>query len=209
MADPIIDPANPQNPPPADPPAPTNEELLAQARKDKLEAQAETERIKKENDDLKMQGLKSKDDWKAIADLEKKRADDAEAKNINITKALKDSAKYDALRLEAQKQGINPISIPDLELLDFAEVTAETVNSRVVVSGVEAAIQGLKAKRPNWFNSGAPSVNTITPTGGQQAATGQVTLADVKAAETKYYQSKSESDKQAYQNLVIKFKSQG
>jgi hypothetical protein len=210
MAEEITPPANPPaNPPQNEPPPPTAEELLAQARKEKLEAQAEADRVKKENEDLKLQGLKSKDDWKAIAELEKQRADAAEGKLTNLNKALQDSAKYGAIKAEAQKQGINPISIPDLELLDFSEVTVESINGRVIVSGVEGAIQGLKQKRPNWFSNGVPSINPTTPAGGQAPATGQVTLADVKAAEQKYYQTKSESDKQAYQNLVIKFKQQG
>ena len=211
MADPIVDPANPntppQNPPPSDPPQPTADEQLAASRREAAEARAEAARIKKENEDLKLQGLKSKDDWKAIADLEKKRADEAEGKLTNLNKALEDSAKYGALKAEAQKQGINPISIPDLELLDFSEVTVESINGRVTASGVDAAIQSLKQKRPNWFSNGVPQVNTVTPSGGQAPPQGQVTLADVKAAEQKYYQSKS--DKQAYQNLVIKFKQQG
>jgi hypothetical protein len=158
---------------------------------------------------MKMQGLKSKEDYKAIADLEKTRADNAEAENKKIKKALVDDAKYGALRLEAQKQGINPISIPDLELLDFTEVVADSSNGRVSVSGVEAAIQALKLKRPNWFTAGLPNVNPSTPAGGSRPPNGQVTLADVKAAEVKYYASKSESDKKAYQDIIIKFKAQG
>lgn len=213
MADPIPNPEPPTlpaipNPEPPTPP-PTNDELLAASRREAAEARAEASKIKKENEDLKMQGLKSKDDWKAIADLEKTRADAAEGKLTSLNKALEDSAKYGALKSEAQKQGINPISIPDLELLDFSEVTVEAINGRVNVSGVEAAIQSLKQKRPNWFSNGVPQVSTVTPSGGQAASQGQVTLADVKAAEQKYYLSKSESDKQAYQNLIIKFKQQG
>jgi hypothetical protein len=210
MADPIETNTPPENTPaPNTPPAPTADEQLAASRKAEADAKAEAARLKRENEEMKIQGLKSKDDWKGVAEAEKKRADDAEAENTRIKKALVDEAKYSALRSEAVKQGINPVSIPDLELLDFTEVIAESSNGRVVVSGVEAAIQGLKAKRPNWFSNGIPNVNHTTPAGGQAPATGQVTLAEVKAAEQKYYQSKSESDKQAYQNLIIKFKQQG
>lgn len=213
MADPVETQTPPANPPadpqtpPANPPEAVDE--IAVAKREAAEARAEAAKARKEADEMKMQGLKSKEDYKTIADLEKKRADDAEAENKKIKKALIDDAKYSALRLEAQKQGINPISIPDLELLDFAEVVAESNNGRVAVSGVEAAIQALKLKRPNWFTAGLPNVNPSTPAGGQRPPNGQVTLADVKAAEVKYYASKSESDKKAYQDIIIKFKAQG
>lgn len=210
MAEENTPPSNEQTPPPSNeqtPPPPVDE--VAAAKREAAEAKAEAARARKEAEELKMQGLKSKEDYKTIADLEKKRADEAEAENRRIKKALIDDAKYSALRLEAQKQGINPISIPDLELLDFTEVVAESNNGRVVVSGVEAAIQALKQKRPNWFTAGLPNVNPSTPAGGQKPPNGVVTLADVKAAEAKYYASKSESDKKAYEEIIFKFKTQG
>lgn len=204
---------DPQTPPasqePQTPPAPSADEALAAARKEAADARAEAARIKRENEEMKLNGMKSKDDWKGVADAEKKRADEAVAENDRIKKALIDDKKYAALTAEAVKQGINPVSIPDLELLDFAEVVAESSNGRVVVSGVEAAITALKAKRPNWFSGVVPNVNSSTPQGTVNSPNGNVTLADVKAAETKYYQTKSDSDKKTYEEIIKRFKAQG
>ncbi len=204
--------APPANPPaaPATPPAPSADDQLLAARQETLAAKSNAAALQKQLDEAKRNGLKTSEDWKGLSEAEKTRADNAEAENVRIKKALVDDKKYSELKTEAVKQGINPLSLNDLDLLDFPNVVAETgSNGRVNVVGAQQAITKLKAERPNWFQGAAPNLNPGTPQGGDMPPNGSVTLADLTAAQAKYLASKSDADLAAYNNLVIKYKQGG
>jgi hypothetical protein len=121
---------------------------------------------------------------------------------------LVNEKKIAALATEAVKQGINPASLPDLELLDFDEVQVETTSTgKILVTGQDRAIAKLKTLRPHWFSSGVPSVNPSSPQTFKPNMD-QVTVADLNAAELNYRKSKSDSDKKIYFDLIQKFKAQ-
>ena len=211
MAD-NIDPQNPANPNPQDPPAPPQDPPVDDAVELRKQLALERQKAQKAERDLadaKAQGLKTKEDWKGLAEINENRAKELEAELTKTKSAIVNDAKIKALTAEAVKAGINPVSIPDLELLDFSEVLAETqANGRVTVSGAQAAIANLKRMRPNWFTGDVPNVNPSTPQGGSNPPNANVSLDQVLAAQAKYEKSKSDSDKATYYDLLTKYKAQ-
>lgn len=211
MANEPITPNEPVNPPvPPTPPAEPIVDEVAEARKQAAVERQKREKLERDLADAKAQGLKSKEDWKSLAEINETEANTLRAENAQIKRAILDEAKYKHLTAEAVKLGINPVSIPDLELLDFSEVVTETLsNGKVVVSGAAAAIARLKQSRPNWFTGDVPSVNSMTPQGGSNPPNANVTLEMVISAQAKWSKTKSDSDKAAYEALTRQYKGQG
>lgn len=194
-----------QNPPPA-PPA---EDMVSdRIKKDMLKYKQERDALQAQIDDLKLKSHKEKDDWKTVAEHHEQKAKDYETKFSGLQSALMTEKKIAALTIEAQKHGINPASLPDLELLDFDELSVETTSTgKILVSGADRAVAKLKTLRPHWFSQSVPSVNPATPNVSAPRS-GLVTVADLNAAADKYQKSKSESDKVAYFDLIKKYKAQ-
>lgn len=196
------------NPEPTTPPAPPEDDASSRIKKDMHKYKDEAAKLRAELEEIKMSSHKAKEDWKTVAEIHESKAKEFEQKFTGLQSALVNEKKIAALTIEAQKHGLNPASLPDLELLDFEEVNVETTSTgKIMVSGQDRAIARLKTLRPHWFNQGVPSVNPSTPNVGQPS--GQVTLNDVQTALDKYNKSKSESDKKAYSDLILKYKSQG
>jgi hypothetical protein len=159
--------------------------------------------------DMKVQGHKEKEDWKSVAEHHETEAKTLKTQYEGLKNSLVNDKKVSALTAEALKQGINPASLPDLELLDFDELTVETTSTgKILVSGADRAIAKLKTLRPHWFNKTVPGVNPSTPNLGTPQ-NGQVTLSDVNAAEAAWKKTKSESDKKAYFDVIQRYKAQG
>lgn len=203
---------NPPNDPPSDPQDPPADTVSREAYENvKADLHKYKERSRQLEQDLekkKMDVLKEKEDWKSIAEQHEQNAKELEQKYSGLQSALVQREINAALSREAQKQGINPNSLSDLELLDFAEVSVDTTSTgKIIVSGADKAIAGLKLKRPHWFTKQVPSINPHTPD-LNKPITGKITVADLNAAEAKYKKSKSESDKIAYYDVIKKYKSQ-
>jgi len=208
---PIVDANNPPAPndnnnPPA-PPAP--DDGNDRIKKDMLKYKQERDALLQQMEDMKLKGHKEKEDWKTVAEHHEQKAKEYETKFSGLQNALINEKKFAALTMEAQKHGINPASLPDLELLDFPEISVETTSTgKILVSGQDRAIAKLKTLRPHWFSNAVPSVNPSTPNLGRPH-TGAVTMADLNAAEAQYRKTKSDSDKKAYFEIIQKYKSQG
>lgn len=193
---------------PETPPAPPIDEGNDRIKKDMLKYKQERDQLQKTIEDMKLKGHKEKEDWKTVAEHHEQKAKDYETKFTGLQSALINEKKIAALTIEAQKQGLNPASLPDLELLDFDEVSVETTSTgKILVSGQDRAIAKLKTLRPHWFSTNVPSVNPSTPNVGRMNS-GLVTVADLNAAETQYSKTKSDSDKKAYFDLIMKYKTQ-
>jgi len=210
-----IDPNAPIDPntPPVDPNTPPPTETVDRAAYDQVKADmlANKQKVKDlqaELENKKLQGFREKEDWKSIAEQHEAKAKEFETKYSGLQTSLVNTQKHNALVVEAQKQGINPNSIADLEMLDFEEITVETTTTgKIIVSGADRAIASLKLKRPHWFTKQVPGVNPNTPDLNKPMG-GDVTLDDLKTAEAAYLKSRSESDKVKYNDLIIKYKSQ-
>lgn len=182
--------------------------LYEKTRQDMLDFKNQVKELKATVDAMKVNTHKEKEDWKTVAELHEKTAKDLEQKYSGLKQSLIDEKKMAALTVEAQKQGINPASIPDLNMIDFDELIVETTSTgKILVSGQDKAIARLKTQRPHWFSKSVPNVNTNTPETGKPKS-GTVTVADLNAAEAQYRKTKSEADKKAYSDLIQKYKTQ-
>lgn len=190
-------------------PQPIGDEVPERIKRDMIRYKEERDRLASQVEDMKLKGHKEKEDWKTVAEHHETKAKEYEQKFTGLQNALVNEKKVAALSTEAVKQGINPASLPDLELLDFDEVSVETTSTgKVLITGQDRAIAKLKTLRPHWFSSQVPSVNPSTPNVGVPNS-GIVTIADLNIAEAQYKKTKSESDKKAYYELIHKYKSQG
>lgn len=182
--------------------------LYEKTRQDMLDYKKQLQEMKTTIDAMKVNTHKEKEDWKTVAELSEKTAKELEQKYSGLKQSLIDEKKMAALTVEAQKQGINPASIPDLNMIDFDELIVETTSTgKILVSGQDKAIARLKTQRPHWFSKSVPNVNTNTPETGKPKS-GTVTVADLNAAEAQYRKTKSEADKKAYSDLIQKYKAQ-
>ena len=197
---------NPQ--PPVEPTPPQDAGDQDRYKKDMLRYKAELQAANQKIEDMKLRGHKEKEDWKTVAEHHEQKAKEYETKFTGLQSALIQEKKVAALTIEAQKQGLNPASLSDLELLDFDEITVETTSTgKILVSGQDRAIAKLKTLRPHWFSTNVPSVNPSTPNVGTPNSN-TVTVAQLNAAEAQYRKTKSEADKKAYFELIQKYKSQ-
>lgn len=204
-------PANPPADPPADPPAQSlvSKDAYDRVKKDMHDYKTKNADLERRLADMKVQGHKEKEDWKSVAEHHENEAKTLKGQYEGLKNSLLSDKKTSALTAEALKQGINPASLPDLELLDFDELTVETTSTgKILVSGADRAIAKLKTLRPHWFTKTTPSVNPSTPNLGTPQS-GQVTTADLNAAETQWKKTKSEADRKAYYDIIQRYKAQG
>lgn len=185
-----------------------SEEAYERVKADMLKYKKEREDFQKQVDALKVNGHKEKEDWKSVAQIHEDKAKDLETKYNGLKESLVRDRKVAKLTEEALKQGINPASLPDLELLDFEEMSVETTSTgKILVSGQDRAIAKLKQLRPHWFTKTVPGVNPTTPE-SVRPNNGIVTLAEINAAEAQYKKTKSDADKRAYFDIIQKYKNQ-
>lgn len=177
-------------------------------KKDMLKFKDEAANLRNQIEEMKLKGHKEKEDWKTVAEHHEQKAKEYEQKYSGLKEGLVHEKKISALIIEAQKQGITPASLPDIELLDFDEVSIETTSTgKILVSGQDKAIAKLKTLRPHWFSTSVPNVNPSTPNVGTPNSN-IVTMADLNAAEAQYKKTKSDSDKKHYYETIQKYKTQ-
>jgi hypothetical protein len=195
--------------PNANPTLPIVEDGNDRIKKDMLKYKDEAARLQAQVEDMKLRGHKEKEDWKTVAEHHEGKSKDFEAKFNGLKDSLIQERKISALTIEAQKHGINPASLSDLELLDFDEVSVETTSTgKILVSGQDRAIAKLKTLRPHWFTTSVPNVNPANPNVLRPNSGDHVSLADLNAAEANYRKTKSELDKKIYSELIQKYKAQ-
>lgn len=202
----MVDQDSTPNPEPT--PAPKSaEEIEAElaATKAKL-AKIESEKndFRKQLDQHKIDSHKQSSNWQEVAKIHEEKAKDFETKYTRLSESLISSAKTQALTAEAVKQGINPVSIPDLELLDFQELSVETTSTgKILVSGADRAIAKLKTMRPFWFGKTPANINPQTPEAGKPQ--GAVTFAELQTAQANYKKTGSDADRQIYYETLKKY----
>lgn len=192
-------------------PTTVSEADLLRVKQEADAAKARVEALEAELEKQKVNTFKEKEDWKSIAALNEERATNAENKLKAITNGLVQKEKFNALLVEAQKQGMNPASYSDLELLDFPELVVETTSGgKILVSNAQAAIAKLKTMRPHWFTANVPPINPTVPTTVTPLApSGLVTMKDIEDAEKAYRLSGKQDDAEKLKQLIYKFKTQG
>lgn len=123
----------------------------------------ENAQLKAQLEMLKEAQLKEKENYKELADVYKKKADEAETKSKKVMDSYFNGLKISAIKEQALKLGIREEALEDLPLIDhsaFIEVeTTSTGNANVL--GAKEFIETLKEKKPYWFlQAKAPNINT-------------------------------------------------
>lgn len=164
-------------------------------------------RAAKEAEDAKRKSeednLRANQEWKTLAERHEQKAKDFEQKYNGLNQLIVKDKKISAIREEALKKGIRQEALPDLEILDHKDVTVETTSTgRINVLGVSGAIENLKTLRPHWFGGSAgPGVNTNTP--GVNSPGGEVTIAQITAAEKEMRKTGDATEYNRLSNLYL------
>lgn len=211
---PALDPANPPAAPLGDQPLETvpksaYEEMKADLLKQKQiarERERELELQKQKTEELKLQGLKAKEDYKAMYEDAENRFKDVDTKYKQTQSAIVDSTKWNAVSAEMVAIGLSPAVLRDVEkLIDYGQIDIEwTSTGRVSVTNAKAFAEQFKAQRPFYFQGHkGPNLNPNTPTVMSPLG---VDYAAVKAAEAQYYKTRSPEDEKKYREVLMAYK---
>jgi len=156
------------------------ERMKADMVKYKLKAQSFEEETKKKDE----AALREKEEWKKLAELKEREAEEERQKNKNFSLSYVRKLRIDAVKDECLKLGIRTEALPDLALLTFDSlIVRQDANEEYVVVGAKDEAERMKMLRPHWFGSkGAPRVNGSAPEVTPKEAT-KVSVADYMKAE--------------------------
>lgn len=154
--------------------------------------------------DLESKQLQEKEDFKGLFEKEKKTRIETEQKLDKWQKWTVQTQRFNSVKAEAEKAGILPSALKDLELVDMTEVQVEaTSGDRFLVSGEGDFVARLKNDRPHWFKkAGAPNVNGGGG-GAKPASDKKLTTADVVEAERNM--KKGKLSRKDYQETVDRY----
>lgn len=153
---------------------------------------------------VKTEKLREKEDWKTLAEQEKKRAEEVQAKLAKMSEAYTYTQKYSSIHAAALKAGLRQEAESDLSLIPMDDVEVEvTSEGRFLVHGADAFVEKQKKLRPHWFKSDAPPV--INGGGGRGAIgnSGSVSATDLYQLERKHGRQSPE-----YQNALKQWQEQ-
>jgi len=128
----------------------------------------EKEKLAKQIEEMQTNQLQEKENFKQLWQNEKQKREAAENKLDGVTREHVNYLKTSAIKTEAMKLGIRPEAMEDLNMLDTSMVEIETTSTgNVNILGAKEFIDGLKEKKPFWFNKGNPPIiNNAMPEGG-------------------------------------------
>lgn len=180
-------------------------DVFEKTQKELTDYRARVAAMEQELKNSKINVLKEKENWQDVARTYEMQAKEYEQKYTGLKDALVREKKYSAIKAEAQRAGISPHSLPDLDLLDFDDVLVETTNTgRITIAGADRAIENLKRSRPHWFTQQVPNVNPISPSAHRPGA--PVSLADLETARKQWETTKSPSDRDTYYAKIQEYK---
>jgi predicted RNase H-like nuclease (RuvC/YqgF family) len=166
------------------------------------EKEKSMEKLQAEREELRMQGLRAKEEWKTIAEEKEALARQLE-QDLKATKqAVLDSKRYEALKVECMKLGIIDHALDDItqEMLQSVDVEV-TSTGRVNVLNAKQAAEDIKLRKPHWFGKpSAPSVNNGVPTVGTTQS--PVTPKQVLELQAKYKKTRDPADLKAYETAM-------
>ena len=183
-----------------------NQKLMEELKKSKEKAKELETKIKQRE----VEDLKANQHWQQLAELKEKEANEAKEEATKLKTAVINDKKMTALREAAMGAGLRKESIDDLALIDFPELTLETVGEgKFTATGADKAVQRLKTLRPHWFKSGAPKVNTSSPevTGDGSGALAAEQAMD--AAQLEYDKNKTPANAEKLKSAIIAYKRAG
>lgn len=155
---------------------------------------------------LKTQGLREKEDYKALYERESTARQEAQEKLERQRTALFNSERHRAVFPELKKAGLRDDAENLVNLHDWAGVDVDlTSNGLFNVSGVDSAIETFKNSHPYAFEKPkAPRVNG-SPGSGGVPSNGELTAQKVIEIENECRKS---GNMQPYKEAVAKYKAQ-
>lgn len=208
------DETNPPNPPDDQGNPPGDDESATVPKSLYESTKADLLKYKKEAKDreaeLKREKEKKLIDEKNFEALAQQRAEEAEAARTEaetLRASIVSDRKFSVIKEAALKAGILPQSLDDLEMLDFPEIRVESQGDKIIVHGADAAIAGLKVRKPHWFSTKTPNANPRSPGTHPPPVNGAVTLDEVKRLEDEWKKHPQSLDaKKAYESAVFRYK---
>jgi hypothetical protein len=183
-----------------------SQEVFERQKKDLFKYKEEASNHKKALDEQRLARLKETQNWEAVAKEKEQEAESEKQRRQTLESSIIQHQKFSALKTEALKQNMHPSSLEDLELLDLPEINVETTSTgKILVTGADRAIAGLKALRPHWFKQNTPSINPQAPE-THQVNPNNITLADLEKLEKAYKLNPIQVNKDAYYNAIQRFK---
>lgn len=147
--------------------------VLDDMHRHKTEAIEAKKRLK----ELEDEKLRQQNDFKSLADREKKRADDAESKLTKREQAFLNTLKYKDVQVAASKLGLRNEAEDDLGRLSLESIEVEaTSEGRFIIKNADDFVANLKKTKPHWFkDQTAPVINAGGGKGGKGESSAKLT----------------------------------
>jgi len=176
-------------------------QLEAQRRQNK-ELEGKISTFSKQLDDLKKNGLKAKEDYKALYEQAEKEKQDLATDNEKKTKSFFNTMRFLTVKDEAQKLGIRTEAMPDLSSLDMSELEVKMADDGLIrVSGAKEWAEKAKKLKPHWFKAANDPVINAGGTG--TGATGKPSREEFNKAFTN-----RQKDPAAYRKVLERMQPQ-
>ncbi len=149
--------------------------------------------------------MKDEKRFEELAEANEKKAKEADERAERIQNSYLGEKKVNAARVAAEKLGLRPEAVSDLEQLDLDGVQIETTSTgKINVLGADKFAERLKTLKPHWFSDKRkPNVNT----NGTKVldSDGPLTASQVYEAEKA---GRKSGDMSEYQKLHKQFQNQ-
>lgn len=186
---------------------PKQEMSLAKLKQLERELNSEKAARKKAEQEVeirKRQELKTKEDYKTLADQLEKELLEEKRKNDVTWSWFENNKKMDTIKAIAASQGLRKDALSILENMELDGVEVEkTSTGRINVLGADAFVSGLKTKMPFLFESKTAKINAENP----QVNSGNGPITYERLMQLKEEWRKS-GDSAAYSDALRKYKQQ-
>ena len=164
--------------------------IYDRAYQDLQKAKAKAKELEDKLKAKDLEQMKQAENWKEIAELKQKEAEDASNERDTLRNSLVFDRKYAAVKDAAVRVGLRKEAEGDLEMMSLSDLQVETTSTgRVNVLGVDDYVARLKMTKPHWFETKKSKVNSDSPevVNGNNVSYDDVNKAAKKAKETGDY----------------------
>lgn len=166
----------------------------------------ENEKLRAEKADEKSAKLKEEKRFEELAAAKEQEAKEAREEADKVRNSFLGEKKFNTVRSAAEKLGLRPEAVSDLETLDLSTIQIETTSTgKINVLGADKFAERLKTLKPHWF---APKQTQKVNTNGTRVLDtdgGEITTRMIMEAEAA---GKKAGNMAAYQEMVKKYQQQ-
>lgn len=144
------------------------EEVVQDMLKNKALAKDLTEQLlakDRETESLKLQGMKSKEQWQKVAEIKEKEADELKKRDEIRERKTSNYIKRAEVMRQATKLGLKEEAVKYLDLMGYDDVQLETTSlNGINVIGADRYVERIKAESPFFFlDRSAPMIDASSP----------------------------------------------